>query len=88
MSTHPKALLYRASHRGTKENDLILEHFAKTSVKNMSEEERLIFADFLECPDEPIYRWVRSKHIEEEVPKKYQTLLEKIQESMQTMNPS
>lgn len=59
MSIHPKALVYRASHRGTKENDIILGPYAEAMVSHMGDDERIVFADFLESADEDIYYWVR-----------------------------
>ena len=78
MSTHPKALLYRASHRGTKENDLILGPFAEKYVHKMSDQEREIFEEFLECADEDIYYWIRCDHLE--VPEKYRSLIKGIRQ--------
>lgn len=77
MPHHPKALLYRASHRGTKENDILLGRFAENSVATMTESERAVFADFLECSDEDIYAWLRS-HNSKDAPKKYHTLLQRM----------
>ena len=75
MSTHPKALIYRASHRGTKENDIILGPFAALEVEGMDEHMRGVFAAFLECPDEDIYYWVRQ---ESQAPEIYTELVDRI----------
>lgn len=71
--------MYRSSHRGTKENDLILGPFAEHHVHAMSEVERTLFAEFLECPDESIYFWLRAQ--DEEIPVDFLPLIQKIRQS-------
>ena len=52
-----KRLLWRASHRGIKEMDLIAGGFAAARLSSMSEVELLAFADILELPDQDLLSW-------------------------------
>lgn len=52
-----KRLLWRASHRGIKEMDLIAGGFAAARLATMSEVELLAFADILELPDQDLLSW-------------------------------
>ena len=55
-----KRALYRASHRGTKELDLILGRFAMACVPEMNSERLAAFERLLSCPDPDIDYWVRN----------------------------
>jgi antitoxin CptB len=52
-----KRLLWRATHRGIKEMDLIVGGFAAARLSTMSESELLAFADILELPDQDLLSW-------------------------------
>ena len=52
-----KRLLWRASHRGIKEMDLIAGGFAAARLSSMCEVELLAFADILELPDQDLLSW-------------------------------
>ena len=52
-----KRLLWRATHRGIKEMDLIAGGFAAARLPTMSEAELLAFADILELPDQDLLSW-------------------------------
>jgi antitoxin CptB len=54
-----KRALYRASHRGTKELDLILGRYASACVPGMDEARLTAFEQFLACPDPNIDLWIR-----------------------------
>jgi antitoxin CptB len=54
-----KRALYRASHRGTKELDIILGRYAETHVASMDEASLSAFEQFLALPDPDIDSWVR-----------------------------
>ena len=53
-----KRLLYRASHRGMKEMDLILGRFAEDRLPAMSEAELTEFEAIIAYPDVSLYRWI------------------------------
>jgi antitoxin CptB len=54
-----KRALYRASHRGTKELDLILGRYAEAHVPGMDEATLKEFEQFLALPDPDIDLWIR-----------------------------
>ena len=67
-----KRLLYRSVHRGCKETDILLGKFAKAKINNFTDEELLLYKDFIEEDDLKIYNWLLKK---EDYPNKYQTLI-------------
>jgi antitoxin CptB len=58
-----KRALYRASHRGTKELDLILGRYANARVPGMGEARLNEFEQFLALPDPDIELWIRGAHV-------------------------
>jgi antitoxin CptB len=54
-----KRALYRASHRGTKELDLILGRYAIAHVPGMDEARLSEFERLLALPDPDIDHWIR-----------------------------
>jgi len=54
-----KRAVYRASHRGTKELDLILGRYATLRVPDMDEARLTEFEQFLALPDPDIDQWIR-----------------------------
>lgn len=65
-----KRLLWRATHRGIREMDLIAGGFAQQRLPAMSEAELLVFADVLELPDQDLLSWATNQI---EVPKELQS---------------
>jgi antitoxin CptB len=53
-----KKLLFRSSHRGTKEMDLLLGGFFKENYQVLSESELLEFQDILELTDKDLSDWL------------------------------
>lgn len=53
-----KKLLWRATHRGIKEMDLIVGGFALQRLAAMTELELAEFADILEIPDQDLLSWL------------------------------
>lgn len=49
---------YRAGHRGTKEMDWLLGHFADTEIEKMDDAELKDFEEFLALPDPDIENWL------------------------------
>ena len=52
-----KKLLFRSSHRGTKEMDLLLGGFFQENYQILSESELLEFQDILELTDKALSDW-------------------------------
>jgi antitoxin CptB len=52
-----KRAIYRASHRGTKEMDLILGRFAAAHVEGMDNDELDVLEELLALPDPDLNRW-------------------------------
>lgn len=50
--------LWRASHRGTKEMDVMLGRYAETHLPGMNATELSAFEEFLALPDVDLYRWI------------------------------
>lgn len=58
LSPSRKRLLYRATHRGFKEADLMFGHFAAARLATMTDAEEAEFARLLDVPDQDLYAWV------------------------------
>jgi len=52
---------YRAAHRGTKEMDLLLGHFADAEIDKMDDAELNAFEEFLALPDPDIENWLLAR---------------------------
>lgn len=50
---------YRASHRGTKEMDILLGRFADAELADMNDDELEAFETMLALPDPDIDHWIR-----------------------------
>ena len=74
MKIYLKKLLFKASHRGTKEMDIILGNYATNSLEKMSVNELNLFEELLELPDPDIYKWITNKS-KYEIPKKFKDLI-------------
>ena len=55
-----KKLLFRSSHRGTKEMDIILGTYAKEKLPNMDDNELIKFQEFLNLSDPDLFKWIMS----------------------------
>ena len=53
-----KRLLWRSSHRGIKEMDLLMGGFARARLPTMTEIELRAFEDIIELPDQELLSWV------------------------------
>lgn len=60
-----KRILWRASHRGIKEMDIVLGGFAASRLAAMSEADLSLFERLLEVPDQQFLAWMTGT---EEVP--------------------
>ena len=63
-----KKLLYRAWHRGMKEMDLLLGHYADAKLPSMSEEKLVELEKLIEVPDQHLFCWITGT---EDVPPNY-----------------
>jgi antitoxin CptB len=52
-----KRLLWRATHRGIKEMDILVGGYARTHLAAMREAELAQFAELLEIPDQDLLAW-------------------------------
>jgi antitoxin CptB len=53
-----KSLHYKATHRGTRENDLLMQRFVDDYLENFDEAQLETFAALVEENDETIFSWV------------------------------
>ena len=53
-----KRLLFRAWHRGMREMDYVLGHFANEAIADMSDEDLDAFEDLMRVPDPDMYKWL------------------------------
>ena len=76
MEIYLKKLLFKASHRGTKEMDIILGNFAKKNLDSMNSDNLKLFEELLEVPDPELYKWITSDDIS--IPEKFLNLVKEI----------
>ena len=76
MEIYLKKLLFKASHRGTKEMDIILGNFAKKNLESMDIDNLKLFEELLEIPDPDLYKWFTSEDIN--IPEKFLDLVKDI----------
>lgn len=74
MKIYLKKLLFKASHRGTKEMDIILGNYAANRLEKMLVSQLNLFEELLELPDPDIYKWITNKS-NYEIPKKFKDLI-------------
>ena len=63
-----KKIIYRSTHRGTKEMDLLLGRFAKNNINIFSDSELSDLNDLLQINDEILEKWYFKKNHEKLVP--------------------
>ena len=56
-----KQIIYRSSHRGTKEMDILLENFVKKNIDRFNNDDLLDLERLLSLDDEILYRWYYDK---------------------------
>ena len=64
-----KQIIYRSTHRGTKEMDLLLGNFVKKHIEELNATELKDLAKLLFIEDEIIYRWYIEKNSDKFIPK-------------------
>lgn len=70
LSDRVRRLIYQASYTGMKETDLLLGHFAKSYLADLSDDDLTDFENLLAAGDHWIYAWVTGN---EAVPDAYNT---------------
>ncbi len=65
-----KRLLWRATHRGIKEMDILVGGYASRHVDSMSETELVLLEQLLEIPDQDLLAWATKQQA---VPARYQS---------------
>jgi antitoxin CptB len=70
MENLRKSLLYRSTHRGCKEMDILIGRFAEANIEQLNAQEIKDFANLLEVSDDSLYNWFTQK---EKVPAKFNT---------------
>lgn len=80
QSVRLKRLHFRSWHRGCKETDLILGHFADSGLAALDATELDLYERLLEENDADIWNWLTGK----EAPVEYKTILEKLKAATKT----
>ena len=70
LSDRVRRLIYQASYTGMKETDLLLGHFAKSYLADLSDDDLTDFENLLAAGDHWIYAWLTGN---EAVPDAYNT---------------
>ena len=63
-----KKIIYRSTHRGTKEMDLLLGNFVKKYINKLNESELKDLEKLLFVEDEVIYKWYFDKNLTNSIP--------------------
>ncbi len=58
LDTRRRKLLFRSWHRGMREMDLILGHFADTRIDKLSDEELDLYEALLDITDKELLSWI------------------------------
>ena len=67
-----KRLLFRSTHRGTKEMDILLGGFFKSNMSYLNDDQLNEFEGLIEIPDDDLYNWAMGRM---EIPKELDTQL-------------
>jgi len=63
-----KQIIYRSTHRGTKEMDLLLGSFVKTNINKLSEMDLNDLDTLMTTEDEILRKWYFEKNYEKLIP--------------------
>ena len=63
-----KQIIYRSTHRGSKEMDILLENFVKKHIDELNEKELNDLDSILMIEDETLYKWYFDKENNEKFP--------------------
>ena len=64
-----KQIIYRSTHRGFKEMDLLLGNFVKKYIEELNDVELNDLEKLLFLEDEILYKWYFEKNEHQEIPK-------------------
>ena len=64
-----KQIIYRSTHRGSKEMDLLLGNFVKKYIEELNDVELNDLEKLLFLDDEILYKWYFKKHEHQEISK-------------------
>tara|TARA_B100000470_G_C19564700_1_gene290713 strand:+ start:363 stop:617 length:255 start_codon:yes stop_codon:yes gene_type:complete len=64
-----KQIIYRSTHRGSKEMDLLLGNFVKKYIEELNDVELNDLEKLLFLEDEILYNWYFKKNEHQEIPK-------------------
>ena len=67
-----KRLLFRSTHRGTREMDILLGDFFKSNMSDLNKDQLNEFEGLIEIPDDDLYNWAMGRM---EIPKEMDTQL-------------
>ena len=70
-------LLYRSWHRGCKETDILIGHFARAKLADLTDDEITLYEALLEENDWDLYAWIS---LSVEAPVQYHGLIRKIRD--------
>lgn len=79
-NTRLKRILFRSTHRGTKEADLLLGPYAQKHLAAMNEADIIEFEQFLEESDSDIWDWISGAS----KPMRYHILIEELRHMIQS----
>ena len=63
-----KQIIYRSTHRGSKEMDLLLGNFVKKYIEELNDAELNDLEKLLFLEDEILYKWYFEKNVHQEIP--------------------
>ena len=69
LKTYKKKIIYKASHRGSKEMDILLGNFINKYIELFNKNELHLFDLILDSDDDDIYHWILGKI---DIPNKFQ----------------
>ena len=64
-----KQIIYRSTHRGSKEMDLLLGNFVKKYIEELNDVELNDLEKLLFLEDEILYKWYFEKNVHQKIPK-------------------
>ena len=64
-----KKIIYRSTHRGSKEMDLLLGNFVKKYIEELNDTDLNDLEKLLFLEDEMLYKWYFEKNEHQEIPK-------------------
>tara|TARA_B100000686_G_C16053779_1_gene601246 strand:+ start:315 stop:569 length:255 start_codon:yes stop_codon:yes gene_type:complete len=70
-----KKIIYRSTHRGSKEMDLLLGSFAKQNINNLNDSELNDLNDLLQFNDDILSKWYFEKNNKKFIPTNKVSLL-------------